>query len=312
MSGETLHVYFLGTAGALPTPHRNPSCIMIRRGSDTLLFDCGEGAQQQMMRARTGFTIDAIFITHWHADHFLGIFGLVQTLSFNGRTAPLTIYGPEWVHECVRTIRQIGKFNLSFPIESVELGDGSWVRFNGYTVTAFTAYHGLPALGYVLEEDKRPGRFNRERAIAFGVPAGPLFGRLQRGETVTVETDGEERVIQPSDVMGPPRPGRKVVYTGDTQPIPQRLATIAHEADLLIHDATYDDAEEGRAAEFYHATAGQAGEAATVACVQILALIHISSRYTDADAHIAGAGRKFSGRIIAPNDLEMIDVAFRG
>ena len=121
MSGETLQVYFLGTAGALPTTQRNPPCIMVRRGSDTLLFDCGEGAQQQMMRARCGFTVNAIFVTHWHADHFLGIFGLVQTMSFNGRTEPLTIYGPEWVHEFVSILRTVARFNLKFPLESVEL-----------------------------------------------------------------------------------------------------------------------------------------------------------------------------------------------
>ena len=165
MSGETLQVYFLGTAGALPTQVRNPPCIMIRRGTDTLLFDCGEGAQQQMMRARCGFTVDAIFVTHWHADHFLGIFGLVQTMSFNGRTGPLSIYGPVWVHEFVETIKKISRFNLKFTLDSVELSDGSWVRFDGYTVTGFSVSHGMPALGYVLEEDPRPGRFDRERAI---------------------------------------------------------------------------------------------------------------------------------------------------
>ena len=143
MSGETLQVYFLGTAGALPTPVRNPPCIMIRRGTDTLLFDCGEGAQQQMMRARCGFTVDAIFVTHWHADHFLGIFGLVQTMSFNGRTEPLSIYGPVWVHEFVETIKKISRFNLKFTLDSVELSDGSWVRFDGYTVTGFSVSHGI-------------------------------------------------------------------------------------------------------------------------------------------------------------------------
>jgi ribonuclease Z len=284
---------------------------MIRRGHDTLLFDCGEGAQQQMMRARTGFTVDAIFVTHWHADHFLGIFGLVQTLSFNGRTAPLTVYGPEWVHDFVRTIRHIGKFNLCFPIDAVELADGSWVRFDGYTVSAFTADHGLPSLGYVLEEDKRPGRFDRDRAIALGIPAGPLFGRLQRGESVTAEKDGQTRVVQPSDVMGALRPGRKIVYTGDTRPITQRLSAIARDADLLIHDATYDDAQKERAAEFFHTTGGQAGEAAAMAGVQTLALVHISSRYTDAAAHIGDAKQKFSGTVIAPDDLDVIEVPFR-
>jgi len=311
VSGETLHVHFLGTAGALPTPQRNPSCIMIRRGSDTLLFDCGEGAQQQMMRARTGFGVDAIFVTHWHADHFLGIFGLVQTLSFNGRTQPLTIYGPSWVHEFVTTLRHVGKFNCGFTIDSVELSDGSWIRFDGYTITAFSVSHGMPALGFVFEEDVRPGRFDRERAITLGVPAGPLFGRLQRGETITVENKGVQQVVQPSDVMGSPRPGRKVVYTGDTGPVPTRLVAVAQDADLLIHDATYDDSEAQRAAEFYHATAGQAGEAAAAASVRMLALIHVSSRYTSTEAHIADAKKRYSGTVIAPQDLDMIEVTFR-
>jgi ribonuclease Z len=252
MSGETLHVYFLGTAGALPTPVRNPSCIMIRRGSDTLLFDCGEGAQQQMMRSRCGFTVNAVFISHWHADHFLGLFGLIQTMSFNGRTEPLTIYGPEWVHEFVTILRQVARFNLKFSLDSVELERGSWVRFDGYTVTAFSAKHGLPSLGYILEEDPRPGRFNREQAIGLGVPPGPLFGRLQRGES-----------------------------------------------------------EAERGAEFFHATAAQAGEAASVLNARTLVLIHTSSRYPDAQAHISDARKKFSGTIIAPNDLDMIEVGFR-
>ena len=311
MSGETHHVHFLGTAGALPTPQRNPPCIMIRRGSDTILFDCGEGAQQQMMRARTGFTVDAIFVTHWHADHFLGIFGLVQTLSFNGRTKPLTIYGPQWVHDFVRTLKQVGRFNLKFPVNSEELADGSWVRFDGYTVTAFSVSHGLSALGYVLEEDRRPGRFDRERAIALGVPPGPLFGRIQRGETIAVEKDGGSVQVRPEDVMGPARPGRKIVYTGDTRPVPEKLAGIAKDADLLIHDATYDETELSKAAEFEHATAGQAGEAAAGASAATLVLVHISSRYTDPANHIAEARKFFPGPVLAPDDLTLIDVPFR-
>ena len=311
MSGETLHVYFLGTAGALPTPTRNPPCIMIRRGSDTLLFDCGEGAQQQMMRARCGFTINAIFVSHWHADHFLGIFGLVQTMSFNGRTELLTIYGPEWVHEFVNTLRHVARFNLKFPMESVELSHGSWVRFDGYTVTAFSANHGLPSLGFILEEDPRPGRFNREQAIAFGVPAGPLFGRLQRGETVTVGIGDASVTIGPEQVMGHPRPGRKIVYTGDTRTVHPSIMDIAHDADLLIHDATYDESEAARAAEFYHATASQAGEAATALNAGTLVLVHTSSRYTDVQAHVSDAQKKYSGRILVPNDLDMVEVAFR-
>jgi ribonuclease Z len=311
MSGETLQLYFLGTAGALPTPTRNPPCIMIRRGSDTILFDCGEGAQQQMMRARCGFTINSIFVSHWHADHFLGIFGLVQTMSFNGRTEPLTIYGPEWVHEFVKTLRHVARFNLKFPMESVEIAQGSWVRFDGYTVTAFDAKHGQPALGFILEEDPRPGRFDREQAIALGVPPGPLFGRLQRGETVTVRKGDANVEVKPEQVLGSPRPGRKIVYTGDTRAVHHTIMDIARDADLLIHDATYDESEAARAAEFYHATATQAGEAAAALNAGTLVLVHTSSRYTDVQAHMNDAQKKFSGRILIPHDLEMVEVPFR-
>ncbi len=311
MSGETLQVYFLGTAGALPTTQRNPPCILIRHGSDTILFDCGEGAQQQMMRARCGFTVDAIFVTHWHADHFLGIFGLVQTMSFNGRTEPLTIYGPEWVHDFVSILKTVARYNLKFPMESVELAHGSWVRFNGYTITAFAVSHGLPSLGYILEEDPRPGRFNREQAIALGVPPGPLFGRLQRGEIIQVGSGPGCREIRPDQVMGEARPGRKIVYTGDTRAIHSRIMDIARDADLLIHDATYDESEADRGAEFYHATARQAGEAAAALRAGKLVLIHTSSRYMDAQAHITDARSVFAGPIIAPDDRDMIEVPFR-
>jgi len=311
MSGETLHVYFLGTAGALPTPQRNPPCIMIRRGSDTILFDCGEGAQQQMMRSRCGFLVNAVFISHWHADHFLGLFGLVQTMSFNGRTEPLTIYGPEWVHEFVAVLKQVARFNLKFPLESQELGPGSWVRFDGYTITAFAVKHGLPSLGYILEEDSRPGRFNRDQAIALGVQPGPLFGRLQRGESIRTGSGDAIREILPAQVMGPPRPGRKIVYTGDTRVVHMQIRDIAHDADLLIHDATYDESEAERGAEFFHATATQAGEAAAVLNARTLALVHTSSRYPDAQVHISEAKKKFSGNVIAPNDLDVFEITFR-
>jgi ribonuclease Z len=311
MSGETLQVYFLGTAGALPTPSRNPACVMVRRGSDTFLFDCGEGAQQQMMRARCGFTIKAIFVSHWHADHFLGIFGLVQTMSFNGRTEPLTIYGPEWVHEFVQTLKKVARFALKFPIESVELSDRSWVRFEDYSVTAFVARHGVPALGYVLEEDPRPGRFDREAAIALGVKPGPLFGKLQRGEAITIGIGPEAREVLPVQVMGPARQGRKIVYTGDTRSIHTGISDIASDADLLIHDSTYDESEAARTREFHHATAMQAGEAATALRSRALVLIHISSRYTSTDAHLNDARRSFSGTVLVPDDREMIEIAFR-
>jgi ribonuclease Z len=178
-------------------------------------------------------------------------------------------------------------------------------------VTAFAAKHGLPSLGFILEEDPRPGRFNREQAIALGVPPGPLFGRLQRGEVVSVGTGDAGVEIRPDQVLGSPRPGRKIVYTGDTRAVHSTIMDIAHDADLLIHDATYDESEAPRAAEFYHATASQAGEAATALNAGTLVLVHTSSRYTDVQAHVSDAQKKFSGRILVPHDLEMVEVAFR-
>lgn len=313
IAGETLHVHFLGTAGALPSPQRNPPSILIRRGSDTLLFDCGEGTQQQMMRARTGFTVNAIFITHWHADHFLGVFGLVETLAFMGRTDPLPIYGPPWVGEFVDLVQRISRHVRGFPITGHALEHGSVVPFDGYTVRAFATFHGIPGLGYVLEEDERPGRFNREQAIALGIPPGPLFGRLQRGEAIRIVRDGVETEVRPSDVMGEPRPGRKIVYTGDTRPL-QRLpdaAGMVLDADLLIHDATFDDEEADRAREVLHSTAGEAGEAAAASGARMLALVHISSRYTSTANHIRDAKRRYEGDVILPADLTVLEVPFR-
>lgn len=309
IAGETLHVHFLGTAGALPTPQRNPSCLMIRRGSDTLLFDCGEGAQQQMMRVRTGFTVDAIFISHWHADHYLGIFGLLETMGFNGRQDPIRLYGPRRIHEIVSIIRQLNQ-GLSFPIEAHELSDGEEILFDGYRVIPFATRHGCESFGFILVEDERPGRFDREEAISLGVPPGPLFGRLQRGETVTINTSGEQRTITPDQVMGSPRPGRKVIYTSDTRPMREWPETAA-ESDLLIHDATFDDLEKDRADEVFHSTAGQAAIAAHATSARRLALVHISSRYTSTANHIQDAKRHYQGEILFPNDCTMIEIPFR-
>ncbi len=313
IAGETLHVHFLGTAGALPSPQRNPSCILIRRGSDTLLFDCGEGTQQQMMRARTGFTVDAVFVTHWHADHFLGIFGLVETLAFMGRTESLPIYGPSWVEEFVDLVQRINRHARGFTVTAHTLSHGSVVPFNGYTVRAFATHHGIPGLGYVMEEDERPGRFNREQAIALGVPPGPLFGRLQRGEEVRIVRDGVEAVVRPADIMGEPRPGRKIAYTGDTRPLQHQpeIAAMLRNADLLIHDATFDDQESDRAREVMHSTAGEAGEAAAATSARMLALMHISSRYTSTANHIQDAKRCYGGDVILPADLAVLEIPYR-
>ncbi len=310
IAGETLQVYFLGTAGALPTVLRNPACFLVRRGSDTLVFDCGEGAQQQMMRAQTGFTVDAIFITHWHADHYLGLLGLVQTLAFNGRAEPLALYGPPGLDEIVHVIEHLSTATQRFPIQGQTLRSGDEVRFDGYVVRAFGTRHGMQSLGYALVEDDRPGRFDREGAIALGVKPGPLFGRLQRGEAVTVTVDGAPVEIRPEKVLGPGRPGRSVAYTGDTRPVDLVRAGLPRGLDLLIHDATYADADAARAADVHHATAGEAGEAAAQLGAKRLALVHLSSRYTSTTDHLRDAAARFSGEVLVPDDLVMLELPF--
>ena len=310
IAGETLQVYFLGTAGALPTVLRNPACFLVRRGSDTLLFDCGEGAQQQMMRAQTGFTVDAIFITHWHADHYLGLLGLVQTLAFNGRAEPLALYGPPGIDEIVHVIEHLSTATMRFPVQGHQLRAGDEVRFDGYSVRAFGTRHGMQSLGYVLVEDDRPGRFDREGAIALGVRPGPLFGRLQRGEAVTVTVEGEPVEVRPEQVLGPGRPGRSVAYTGDTRPVDLLRAGLPRGLDLLIHDATYADADAARAADVHHATAGQAGEAAARLEAKRLALVHLSSRYVSTADHLRDAAARFSGEVLVPDDLVMLELPF--
>lgn len=311
MSGETLQVFFLGTSGALPTISRNLPCILLKWGSYDMLLDCGEGAQRQMMKARTGFSFRSVFITHWHADHFLGIIGLLQTMSFSGREEPLTIYGPDCVHEIVEDIKKICRTRLKFSIESVRVRAGDLIPFEGFGIRVFPTDHGIPGVGYLFEENPRPGRFDREAAIGLGVRPGPLFGRLQRGESITVNVDGMERQITPDMIMGQKRPGRKVLYSGDTRPIIGNIHDIGQEVDLLIHDATFDDAELSRAREFMHATAGEAGETASQLNARKLALFHISTRYISIEQHMIDAKKKYSGEIFTPDDLTMIEVPFR-
>ena len=218
IAGETLQIFFLGTSGALPTITRNLPCILLKWGSHDLIFDCGEGSQRQMMKARAGFSPECIYITHWHADHFLGIIGLLQTMSFNGRKEPLVIAGPDCVHEMVSDIKELCRTKLGFFVDSKRVRPGDVLVYEGYSINVFAADHGIPAVGYIFEENSRLGRFNREGAIELGVRPGPLFGVLQRGTPVTITINGTDKVITPDMVMGSPRPGRKVIYTGDTRP----------------------------------------------------------------------------------------------
>ena len=302
-----LRITFLGTGGSVPSPHRNPSAIAVRRESELFLFDCGEGTQQQMMRAKTGMKITAIFITHFHADHVLGIPGLLQTLSLQGRTEPLEIYGPKGVRRFLHHLLSLGYASKNFDVKAIELQHGDVIRRQNYEIKAFKTEHNIRSIGYVLEEAMRPGKFNRERAIELGLKPGPLFSKLQHGESVFV--NGRE--IRPEDVLGPPRPGRKIVYTGDTRPC-ESVIQAAENADILIHDGSLAEAEKELAIEYMHSTVTEAAEVAAKANVRKLILTHISARYDDEDAKkLEEEARKIFPNTIIASDLMIIDVKYR-
>ena len=294
-----IRVTFLGTSAARPTVPRNVSAIAVEREGDFLLFDCGEGTQRQMMRYRTGFDLDHIFVSHLHADHYLGIPGLLRTLSLQGRTEPLVLYGPQGSRSTLRAAVTIGGDRLSYEVATRELAPLDAVDFGDYRVEALRVRHGMPALGYALRENPRPGRFDLAAARALGIPEGPLYGVLHRGESI--EFDG--RRIESGEVVGPPRPGRLVVYTGDTRPAPE-LVERARGADILIHDATFGDLSKARARETRHSTAREAARIAARARVRRLYLTHLSARYAaDPSSLVREAREVFPATTVAYDGL---------
>jgi ribonuclease Z len=307
----SMRATFLGTGGAVPTTERGPSAFLLERDGERLLFDCGEGTQRQMMRFGTGFTISHLFVTHLHGDHVLGIPGLVQTLDFNGREAPLAIHGPPGSKPHLQDLLSAGGYTPGFPITVRETRPGS-VALEGtdYEVRTFATEHrNASSMGYALLEDDRRGRFDRERAEALGVPVGPKFGRLHDGEAVELD-DGT--VVRPEQVVGDPRPGRRVVYTGDTRPV-DAAVTVAGTPDLLVHDATFDAEWAERARRTGHATGREAAEIATRAGAKRLALVHISSRYAGDASSIereastaAGAGVE----VFLPDDGHTVEIPY--
>jgi ribonuclease Z len=253
-----LDVVFLGTSGGMPSAQRNPAGLLVRRGGERLLFDCGEGTQRQLLRSTVGLVdLAEIFVTHFHADHYLGLPGMLKTFALRGRDVPLTVYGPPGLRELFGSLRRIvGR--LSYPLELVELRAGDALDRGDYALVPFAVSHGVAAIGYALIEEPRPGRFDVTTADALGVPSGPARGALQRGDSVTLE-DG--RVITPDAVLGPPRPGRTIVLAGDTEPTPSVIEA-ARGADLLVHEATFCHEEADRAADTRHSTARGAANVA--------------------------------------------------
>jgi ribonuclease Z len=305
---DTMRVTFLGTSGAVPTTVRNPSGILVEREGDRLLFDCGEGTQRQMMRYGTGFDVEHIFLTHMHGDHTFGVPGLTQTWDFQDRDTPVTIHAPAGTRSRVENLLGLTGDRPSYPIRISQVSAGDVALDAGaYEVRAVSVNHQTNALGYALVEDDRKGRFDRKKAQDdLGIPPGPKYSKLHNGEPV--EHDGE--TIQPEQVVGPPRPGRRFVYTGDTRPT-DGVVDAAEDADLLVHDGTFGEAHRERARKTAHSTAREAARVAADAGAKRLALTHLSTRYTGrADELEDEARAQFDGRVFVPADGTQVTVPY--
>jgi ribonuclease Z len=299
-----LDLVFLGTSGSVPTAKRGLAGTLLRRGGERILFDCGEGTQRQLLRSSVGLVeLPEIFLTHYHADHYLGLPGMLKTFALRGREVPLTVYGPPGLKELFGILRRVfGRLSYELTLEELRSGDG--LDREDYRIEAFAVEHGLSANGYALVEDPRPGRFDLDAAKALGVPEGPLFGRLQGGDAVEL-SDG--KTVSPEHVLGPARPGRKVVLAGDTRAAGSVLEA-AREADVLVHESTFSDEERQRADETLHATATGAAELASAAGVRMLALTHLSNRYFGPE--ILREARAVFAETVVPKDFDIIDVRF--
>ena len=291
-------LFFAGTAGSVPTARRGLPALLLRAGGERILFDCGEGTQQQLLRSVGLPELDAVFITHYHLDHWLGLVGMVKTFDLRGREKPLVIHGPPGLQRLFAALRPVvGR--TGYPLELSELEPHAEVRFGSFLISPFPVKHRVEAYGYAFVEDERPGRFDVETARSLGVREGPDFGRLQRGEAV----DG----VTPEQVMGETRPGRRIVLSGDTAPC-QAVEVFAHGADVLVHEATFMEDERTRARETGHSTAHQAAELARDAGVRLLALTHLSTRYFPRD--IREEAREVFPNTYVPRDFDEIAVPF--
>ena len=297
-----LSAIFLGTGGSVPSARRSTASVMLVRGGKRMMFDCGEGTQRQLQRSLGLAQVDEIYLTHFHADHILGLPGLLKTYDLTAREEPLTIYGPRGLHDLFKMLgRLIGR--TDYDLDLVEMEPGDAVGHDGAEVQAFAVEHSVRANGYALIEEERPGRFDPEVAKRLGVAEGPAFAALQRGEEVA----GESGPVRPGEVMGEARPGRTVALTGDTAPSPATVAAAA-DAELLIHDASFSEEEGQRAADTGHSTVGQAASVAREAHVKMLALVHISSRYHVGT--VLDEAREVFEPSFAPRDFDVIEIPF--
>ncbi|HEV7459280.1 MAG TPA: ribonuclease Z [Solirubrobacteraceae bacterium] len=294
-----LDVFFAGTGGSVPTARRGMPALLVRRGGDRLLFDCGEGTQRQLVRSVGLPEVDEVLITHFHADHWLGLPGMLKTFDLRGRERPLTVRGPRGLGDLMKIMQRAVYGRLRYELAIEEMDPGDEVHRDGYTLAAVGVEHRIPAVAWVLWEDERPGEFDAAQAESLGVAPGPDFGRLQRGETVGG--------VGPDQVVGPPRAGRKLLVSGDTAPC-ESVRVAAHGADVLVHEATFTEEERERAAQTGHSTAGDAAALARDAEVRLLALTHVSTRYGGRE--IRDEARAVFERTVVPRDFDAIAIPF--
>ncbi len=307
-----LSVTFLGTSAARPTVERNVSGVALVREGETLLFECGEGTQRQMMRYGVSFALSEIFFTHFHADHFLGVIGLIRTLGLQARVEPMRLYGPRGAKKVLGQAIELGVERVPFKVEIEEVKPGMILRTTddgrreGYEIQVFGTEHGGGSVGYALREHERRGRFDVEKARAAGIPEGPLWGKLTKGEPITLPNGP---TFQPSDFVGPKRPGRLVVLTGDTRPC-AAVVDAAQGADLLIHEATFGEEERDRAKETGHSTAKEAAQVALAAKARRLVLSHVSARYSISAEELVNEAREVFKETAVAKDGMTIEVPF--
>jgi ribonuclease Z len=299
----SLRIVFLGTGGSVPTLNRGLPAVLIQHKGEQILFDCGEGVQRQMVRAGGGFHRKMkIFVTHMHGDHVLGLPGLMQTMALLDRQRRLDVYGPPGIREFLECIKRTVQFALTFQVEIHEIDEeGTACEESEYSVEAAWSNHVVPSLAYAFVEKSRPGRFFPQKAKRIGVPEGPLWSRLQQGHEVKLSSG---RTVKPREVLGPPRKGRKIVYTGDTRPF-KSFVKLAKGANILIHDATFEDELQDRAYEDGHSTPSQAARDARKANVKNLILTHISARYSDTGLLLKQAKKMFRKTQVAEDFMEI-------
>ncbi len=301
-----MKIVFLGTGGTYPSKFRNVTSVALQLPGEVVMFDCGEGTQRQLMYSSVSFMkISRVFISHLHADHFLGLPGLIQSMSLNGREEPLEVYGPEGTAEDVESMLGLGYFKSGFEVRPKDLEEGSEMDFGTYSIRSARAEHTIPSLAYALEEKPRPGKFDLNKAKKLGIPEGPLYRKLQGGKAVSV---GGRRV-EPEAVLGPSRQGRKVVYTGDTKPS-KEIVRLSTGADVLIHDCTLDSSHATLASDFGHSTAAEAARVAKEAGVGMLFLVHFSPRY-DSGEILEKEAREVFKNSKAAEDLAEYTVRYR-